>query len=299
MSQYKTIKRYALLLELIEKFEPDFDTIRDTYEIHGHNRSDRTIQRDIQYIRHYFGIDIEYSTELSRYRLNRQGSPNLVNFMRFIELANTAAIIVEGLQDGKEAISYMDFESDGSLRGYDLLEPLLHAIRNHRLINFSYEKYKNNEHIDYCLKPLLLKEFQNRWYLVGLRDDINQLRVFGIDRISKLEILNKTFKPRRNFRPLDIFRHTIGINSTENQPEIVELSFTELQGKYAKALPWHHSQRTLVDNSGEFRVELFVNPNLELKQRIMATGKAVKVLKPRWLSEEIRDELQANLQQYR
>jgi len=298
MSQYKTIKRYALLIELIEKFEPDFDTIKDTYEIHGHNRSDRTIQRDIQYIRHYFGIDIEYSTELSRYRLNRQGSPNLANFMRFIELANTAAIIVEGLQDGKGAISYMDFESDGSLRGYDLLEPLLHAIRNHRLINFSYEKYKNNENLDYCLKPLLLKEFQNRWYLVGLRDDINQLRVFGIDRISKLEVLNKTFKPQRNFRPLDMFRHTIGINSTENEPEFVELSFTELQGKYAKALPWHHSQRTLVDDSVEFRVELFVNPNLELKQRIMATGKAVKVLKPQWLADDIRKELQASLDRY-
>lgn len=298
MSQYKTIKRYALLIELIDKFEPDFGTIKDTYELHGHNKSDRTIQRDIQYIRHYFGIDIEYSGEYSRYRLNRQGSPNLANFMRFIELANTAAIIVEGLQDGREAISYMDFESDGSLRGYDLLEPLLHAIRNHRLIRFSYEKYKDNKQNDYCLQPLLLKEFQNRWYLVGLRDDIRQLRVFGIDRISKLDILNKTFKPQRNFRPLDMFRHTIGINSTENEPEFVELSFTELQGKYAKALPWHHSQETLVDSEEEFRISLYVNPNLELVQRILATGSAVKVLKPRWLADRIRKELQKSLEHY-
>lgn len=298
MSQYKTIKRYALLIEMIEKLEPDFETIKDIYEVHGHNKSPRTIQRDIQYIRHHFGIDIEYSTELSRYRLNKEDSPNLPNFMRFIELANTAAIIVDGLQDGREAISYMDFESDGSLRGYDLLEPLLHAIRNHRLIQFSYEKYKTSELNEYCLQPLLLKEFQNRWYLVGLRNDIGQLRVFGIDRISRLETLNKTFRPRRNFRPLDMFRHTIGINSTENEPEFVELSFTELQGKYAKALPWHHSQETLVDNEDEFRIRLYVNPNLELVQRILATGSAVKVLSPGWLVDKVRNELKKSLDQY-
>ncbi len=55
----------------------------------------------------------------------------------------------------------------------------------------------------------------------------------------------------------------------------------------------------LADNAEELRIRLYVNPNLEFKQRIMATGKAVKVLKPQWLAEEIRDELQANLQQYR
>ena len=145
---------------------------------------------------------------------------------------------------------------------------------------------------------MLLKEFQTRWYLVGIRDDIQKLRVFGIDRISEIETTNKTFKPKRGFNPLDMFRHTIGINSTENEPQLIELSFTKLQGNYVKALPWHYSQQILTDNEEELRIELFVNPNLEFKQRIMATGAAVKVLKPQWLADEIRDRLKASLERY-
>ncbi len=137
-----------------------------------------------------------------------------------------------------------------------------------------------------------------RWYLVGIRDDIQKLRVFGIDRILEIETTGKTFKPKRGFNPLDMFRHTIGINSTENKPELVELSFSPLQGKYVKGLPWHHSQKILVDNDEEMRIELYVNPNLEFKQRIMATGAAVKVLKPQWLADEIRNRLKASLERY-
>ncbi len=99
-----------------------------------------------------------------------------------------------------------------------------------------------------------------RRYLVGIRDDVQELRIFGIDRINRLEISNKTFEPRRGFNPLDMIRHTIGINSTESKPEQVELSFSPLQGKYVKGLPWHHSQKILVDNDEEMRIELYVNP---------------------------------------
>ena len=299
MPQYKTIRRYALLLEMIEKHRPNLELIKEFLERHDFNVSKRTIERDIQYIRTYYGIDIKYSNfGRPGYYIDKKNSPDLPNLLRFIEVANTAAIVVESLQDGRSAISYMDFESDGSLRGYELLECLLYAIKNHRLIKFSYEKYITGEKNEYTLQPLLLKEFQTRWYLVGIRDDIQKLRVFGIDRISEIETTKKTFKPKRGFNPLDMFRHTIGINSTENEPQLIELSFTKLQGNYVKALPWHYSQKILLDNEEELRIELFVNPNLEFKQRIMATGAAVKVLKPQWLADEIRDRLKASLERY-
>ncbi len=299
MPQYKTIRRYALLLEMIEKHRPDFELIKEFLERHDFNVSERTIQRDIQYIRTYYGIDIRYSN-IGRpgYYIDKANSPDLPNLLRFIEVANTAAIVVESLQEGRKTISYMDFESDGSLRGYDLLEPLLNAIKMRRMISFNYEVFDSSDHKSYLVQPLLLKEYQTRWYLVGIRDDVQELRIFGIDRINRLELLSKTFVAKRGFNPLDMFKNTIGINISENKPEFVQLSFTRLQGKYVKTLPWHHSQRILDNNRDELRIELFVNPNLELKQRIMATGAAVKVLKPQWLADEIRDRLKASLERY-
>ncbi len=299
MPQYKTIKRYALLLEMIEKHRPNLELIEEFLERHDFSVSKRTIERDIQYIRTYYGIDIRYSN-IGRpgYYIDKENSPDLPNLLRFIEVANTAAIVVESLQEGRKSISYMDFESDGSLRGYDLLEPLLNAIKKRRMIRFFYELFDSSDHKSYLVQPLLLKEYQTRWYLVGIRDDVQELRIWGIDRINSLEILSKTFEPKRGFNPLDMFRHTIGINISENKPEFVQLSFTRLQGKYVRTLPWHHSQKILDNDRDELRIELYVNPNLEFKQRIMATGAAVKVLKPKWLANEIRDRLKASLERY-
>ncbi len=299
MAQYKTIKRYALLLEIIEKYHPTFDEIMKYLERNDFKVTDRTIQRDIQYIRTHYGIDIKYRHLPAGYYIDKKNSPDLPNLLRFIEIANTAAIVVESLQEGRKSISYMDFESDGSLRGYDLLEPLLNAIKKRRMIRFFYELFDSSAHKSYLVQPLLLKEYQTRWYLVGIRDDVQELRIFGIDRINRLELLSKTFEPKRGYNPLDVFRHTIGINISENKPEFVQLSFTRLQGKYVRTLPWHHSQKILDNNHDELRIELYVNPNLEFKQRIMASGAAVKVLKPKWLADEIRDRLQASFERYK
>ena len=127
---------------MIEKHRPNLELIADFLERHDFDVSKRTIERDIQYIRTYYGIDIKYSNfGRPGYYIDKENSPDLPNLLRFIEVANTAAILVESLQDGKKNIAFMDFEADGSLKGYELLECLLYAIKNHRIIKFSYEKY--------------------------------------------------------------------------------------------------------------------------------------------------------------
>src|SRR5690606_40629522 len=48
------------------------------------------------------------------------------------------------------------------------------------------------------LNPYLLKEYQNRWYLVGTIKPTDEFRTFGIDRISNLVVSETTFKPNRS-----------------------------------------------------------------------------------------------------
>ena len=79
----------------------------------------------------------------------------------------------------------------------------------------------------------------------------------------------------------------------------VVLSFTPVQGKYVKTLPWHKSQKILVDNDRECRISLQVIPNLEMTQEILKHGMSDKVLKTDWLVEEIRMQLQDALDQYK
>ena len=74
---------------------------------------------------------------------------------------------------------------------------------------------------------------------------------------------------------------------------------TPIQGKYVKTLPWHASQKILIDDDTESRVSLRVIPNFELTQEILKHGASVKVIKPDWLAQEVRSVLEEALKRYR
>jgi predicted DNA-binding transcriptional regulator YafY len=144
----------------------------------------------------------------------------------------------------------------------------------------------------------LLKEYQNRWYVVGIIGGFNEFRTFGIDRIENLEIKTETFKPDKKMNPIEMFNKTIGLVYSENTPQTIVLSFTPTQGKYVKTLPLHSSQRILIDDEYECRISLEVVPNYELIQQILKHGETVNVVEPQWLKDEIKEILKRTLEKY-
>jgi predicted DNA-binding transcriptional regulator YafY len=144
----------------------------------------------------------------------------------------------------------------------------------------------------------LLKEYQNRWYVVGIIGVFNEFRTFGIDRIENLEIKTETFKPDKKMNPIEMFNKTIGLVYSENTAQTIVLSFTPTQGKYIKTLPLHSSQKTLIDDEKECRISLEVVPNYELTQQILKHGETVKVIEPQWLVDEVNGILERTLGNY-
>ena len=78
--------------------------------------------------------------------------------------------------------------------------------------------------------PYLLKEYQNRWYLIGTTGGADDFKTFGIDRISELDVKKETFKLIPNINPNELFENTVGLNYSANKLEDVILSFTPYQG---------------------------------------------------------------------
>jgi predicted DNA-binding transcriptional regulator YafY len=144
-----------------------------------------------------------------------------------------------------------------------------------------------------------LKEYQNRWYVVGIIGDSEDFRTFGIDRIEGLKIIPETFKVNPKLNPAEMFERTIGLVYSIGTPQKVVLSFTPTQGRYIKTLPLHASQEILVDNEKECRISLYVIPNYELNQEILKHGNAVKVIEPKWLADEIKGILKDALNNYK
>ena len=146
------------------------------------------------------------------------------------------------------------------------------------------------------LQSVLLKEFQNRWYVCGCEDD-GVFKSYGIDRITNLVLINEFFSPTIK-NPKELFDQIIGLTLEEYSLEQVILSFHPLQGKYIKSQPLHSSQQILIEDEIEIRIAIRVIPNYELEEQILKHGERVKVIEPQWLREEIKSRLQKAIHYY-
>ena len=300
MSQHGTIRRYTLVIEKINSGQySSFEEIKDYLFEHGFEVGDRTIQRDIEQIRFEFGIEIKYNRDKNGYYLDAENSLNIESFFRFLEIANTAELLSEGFTDNKNFLKYISFDTGVGLKGIENLKPLLNAIKNKRRISFDHTNFHTNIKRNYTLNPYLLKEYQNRWYIVGSIENVENYLTFGIDRIENLKIKTETFKPKKKPNPSKLFENTIGVVYSLSEKERIILSFTPTQGKYIKTLPLHKSQQILIDNDNECRISINVVPNYELSQLILMHGDTVKVVEPTWLAKEIKDTLKKTFHQYK
>ncbi|MCY7411198.1 MAG: WYL domain-containing protein [Chitinophagales bacterium] len=289
MSQQGTIHRYSLLIEkLSHKQFPSFKIIHDHLHDQGFEISSRTLQRDIEQIRNEFGIEIKFDHSRGGYFIDKDESINVESFLRFLEIVSVAHLLTESLKESKESLNYISFEAQGSLKGIEMLQPLLSAIRNRRKISFTHENFETGKKRNYLLLPYLLHEYQNRWYIVGKSASVKELMTFGIDRIENLEVSNETFKRDKAINPAERFENIVGLYKENRKPEEILLSFNLRQAKYEKALPLHSSQEIITENENEVVMKYYLIPNYELKQKILMRGESVKVVEPKWLAGEIK-----------
>ncbi len=299
MSKHGTIRRYTLEIEKIKQGQlPSFQIIKDYLVGHGFEVADRTIQRDFEQIRFEFGVEIKYAREKNGYYIDYENSLNIESFFRFLEIVNTAELLTESLLESKDSLKHLSFDTGGGLKGVEHLKPLLKAIKDNRVISFLHFNFHTNKTNKHTLMPYLLKEYQNRWYVIGIHKDFDEFRTFGIDRIEELEVKTQTFIPDKKLNPVELFNQVIGLVYSANTVQKVILSFTSAQGYYIKTLPLHSSQKIIIDNEKECRISLEVAPNYELTQQILKHGDTVKVLEPEWLAAEIKDTLKRTLEKY-
>ncbi len=299
MSIQGTIRRYTLEIEKVRQGQfPSLKEIMEYLKIHGFEISNRTLERDIEQIRVEFGIEITYSRVKTGYYIDFEKSINTESFFRFLEIVNTAELLTESLVESRDTLQYISFDSGGGLKGIENLKILLKAIKNHRKISFSHFNFHTGVTRKYALKPYLLKEYQHRWYVVGVLGGRKDFITFGIDRMMDLVVSTDTFIRDEKLNPMKKFENIIGVVLSSDKIEKVVLSFTPGQGKYIKTLPLHKSQQILIDNESEFQIALNIIPNYEFIQQILMHGDRVKVVAPDWLSEEIKNNLSQSLKKY-
>lgn len=262
--------------------------------------SSRTLERYIEIIRSDFGLEIVYSKSKGGYYIDKDKSLKVVSFFKFLEIAAIADIFKESLKDSKKIFEYVSFDDSKSFKGIENLKFILMAITQNRKLHFKHENFHNNTFKNYEIIPLLLKEYINRWYVIGVPEGMGEIRTFGIDRLMEVKLGKTTKLKKKTFqKQLDSFEHIIGLNFNEGKPQDIRLLVDGIHVKYMRTLPLHSSQVIHSENiKGQFFVDFHLIPNYEFETQILKIANEVEVIYPENLRVKIITLLKSTLKKY-
>jgi predicted DNA-binding transcriptional regulator YafY len=295
------------------------------YEGKDTNVSKRTIQLDIQLMRSDklgYNAPIEvYDKKYYRYEdpdftitdipLNENDMHVLTetvamlkqfkDFSLFSELGG----IIQRLEDKiytekthQPAIIHLD--KNERLKGLEHLDVLYQAILKKLVLKLNYQSFKANASSSITFHPFILKEFNNRWFLIGKKNKQSDIMTLALDRIISIDYDTKIDYIDESFDGDRYYKNTIGVTvMDEKHVDRIVLEVDKLNAPYVITKPLHHSQRLIETTKyGSAIIELRVHQNFELERLILGFGDAMQVIKPLSLKRRIMEKLQNGLEMY-
>lgn len=295
------------------------------YEGKDANVSKRTIQLDIQLMRSDklgYNAPIEvYDKKFYRYEdpdftitdipLNENDMHVLSETVEMLKqfkdfsLFSELGGIIQRLEDKiytekthQPAIIHLD--KNDQLKGLEHLDVLYQAILKKMVLKLKYQSFKANESSLITFHPFILKEFNNRWFLVGKKNKKGSILTLALDRILSIDYDTKLEHINESFDGDAFYKNTIGVTVLdEKHVDRIVLKVDEKNAPYVLTKPLHHSQRLKeITKNGAVIIELFVHQNFEFERLILGFGDSMQVLKPISLKRRIQEKFQKGLDMY-
>lgn len=190
----------------------------------------------------------------------------------------------------------LSFDSNVDLRGIDRFKELFNYIIHEQPIKITYEPF-GKASFKAEIHPYYLKQYNNRWFILGFNPEYKDISVFALDRIKNIDSLSVNFIPDTLIEdPFDYFFDVIGTTiPNKGDVEDVVLKFSPKRFQYVSAKPIHHTQKT--DDINQ-TITIKVIPNKELEAIILGFGKDVEVLAPEHLRNEIVEIMKESCKNY-
>ena len=142
-----------------------------------------------------------------------------------------------------------------------------------------------------------MKQYNGRWYLIAQAEGVEQLHVYPIDRIKKVELWKKSFKPP----VIDLkehFENTSGVSVSADPVERIVLKINNSRYPYVETKPFSEEQK-IVSHDAENHVIVFpMRINKELVSTLLSFGDDLEVLEPQCLRGKMAEKIKAMNEKY-
>ncbi len=300
------------------------------FEVLAHEIAARTLEQDIhdmkedgrlgyyapiEYDRYrsaYFYADPNYSIDklpLDNYDLEAlMFASSMLEQYKNVEIVSTFSGAVRKIIDTMKIRrmlqkfpekKFVGFEVQPVINGTQYLGVILEAILNHKVLHVIHQRFDSEEPHHHIVHPYYLKEYSNRWYMLGYQPVNRKIQTYGLERIISLEYVLEDSFIEVPFDPDQYYRHRIGVMVPDVGPTEIILKFSVTQGKYILSQPIHESQQLISSDAHSLTIKLFIAPSYEFISMVLGWGPEAVIIEPLWLREQIADKLSEAMKNYK
>ena len=272
--------------EVIDKWETRFDS----------DYSRRTFNNHRAAVEEVFGITIGCNRSTNRYFIKSgedisDESAENAWLINSFTVNNMLRLSKEKLQ-GRVAVE--DIPS-----GHLYLTQVMEAMTENLEIVMDYHKYTSSEAETVTIHPYAVKEYAKRWYIMAYCMEREDMRVYGLDRVKRMEVTGRQFKMKSGFDVDEIFSTSFGIYLPRGKGQIIKFKVSEKEAKFLRDLPIHRSQEEVGKDGEDVIFSIFVCPDKNLIMEFCKNGSRIEVISPAEVREAVKEELTKALDQYK
>ena len=225
----------------------------------------------------------------------------------FSSFFENTQLLLDANREAKDGDMHISSSMEQNLTNIHLLPIFYRAISNKQVLRFDYQPF-GQELFTLLFHPQFLKEYNGRWFVFG---DANRepYQAFNVplDRIvgDVCDVNDVEYIPAPKGFYRQYFMNIIGVTHEENTKveQVVIRTKSEYQHGLLLTKPLHHSQKETQpfgEHDGQWygEVILTIEPNRELRGKILMYGEGLEVMEPLSLREQLRTTISMQMSQY-
>lgn len=275
--------------------------------------SERMIQKDLELVRYKLGLELLHDENGYSFERLPHLPMTVYSFPEALALLTAARLAqaFPGVNSGELAAAIARLESifPDELRPWlrqaseqlprqavrahrqEMLALLQRALVERRQMEILYATAsRRGETQGRTIEPYHLLPYGRSWQLIAYDHHRQKVLEFKVDRIQSANLLDSVYSIPATFDIDEYLGDGWGVMRGSARPaEEVALLFEPEAGRWATEEDWHKSQQSECLADGRMRVTFWVGVTPEMVSWLLYYGEQVRVEKPDWLREEVRE----------
>ncbi|RXM40744.1 WYL domain-containing protein [Chryseobacterium sp. CH21] len=208
--------------------------------------------------------------------------------------------VIQKLEDSIHSTSQksiIHLDKNEQLKGLEHIDILYESIANKKVLKILYKSFTARESNIFTVHPQLLKEFNNRWFLICLYKQ--KMYNLALDRMESIEVDDNLQYIDKDLDGDEYFKDIVGVTVSESMdPRNVVFWVDAGNAPYVKTKPLHKSQEIIKEDVEGTFFKICVQINFELERLLLGFGDALIVHKPQKLRVKMEEKFKTGSKNY-